>query len=90
MILHRFLLNSQPQGYLIVLEMLFSAHAIDGLPLLWHVLHHHVDEQLGILCHHILMGRGGMGAGIGDRVDVYRYDVLGGYEIDDGIFSQYK
>ena len=76
MILHRFLLDSQPQGYLIVLEMLFSTHSIDGLPLLWHVLHYHVDEQLGILSHHIVMRRGGIGIGIGDRVDVYRNDCL--------------
>ena len=33
MIFYRFLLNTQPLGYLFVLEMLFAAHAINLLAL---------------------------------------------------------
>lgn len=45
MIFYRFLLNTQPLGYLFVLEMLFAAHAINHLALLRHAFYHHVDEQ---------------------------------------------
>ena len=45
MIFYRFLLNTQPLGYLFVLEMLLAAHAINHLALLRHAFYHHVDEQ---------------------------------------------
>ena len=55
MIFYGFLLDTQSLGDFFVFKMLLTAHAVDGLSLLWHIFYHHVDEQLGILCHHIVV-----------------------------------
>lgn len=87
MIFYRFLLNTQALGYLFVLEMLFAAHAINLLALLRHAFYHHVDEQLGILCHHIVMWRRFVGVSVWQTVNIYWDDVLGGNIVDDSIFA---
>ena len=70
--------------------MLLPAHAVDDLSLLGHVLHNHVDKQLGILGHDFLMRRGDVGTLVGQGIDVYRNHSFGGNIIDNGIFRQYK
>lgn len=90
MIFYRFLLNTQALGYLFVLEMLLAAHAINHLALLRHAFYHHVDEQLGILCHHIVMWRRFVGVSVWQTVNIYWDDVLGGNIVDDSIFCQNK
>lgn len=90
MIFYGFLLQPQLLGNLFVLKMLLPAHAVDGLSLLGHVLHYHVDKQLGILGHDFLMRRGDVGTLVGQGIDVYRNHSFGGNIIDNGIFRQYK
>ena len=90
MILYGFLLQPQLSGYRLVLETLLPAHTVNGLSLGGHILHNHVDKQLGIFGNKFLVRRGYVSTLVGQGIDVYRNHSLGGNIIDNGILRQNK